>query len=99
MYYISATLHVDITDPVISDTPSDINMDTDAGSPTAVVTWTPEPTASDDSGTVTLTSSHSSGSAFPIGTTTVTYTATDGNSNTVVTSFDVIISGKSSEQC
>ena len=59
---------------------------------TAVVTWM-EPTATDNSGTVTLTSSHSSGSTFDIGTTTVTYTATDDASNTVSDTFTVTIEG------
>ncbi len=73
--------------------PSNIVQDTDAGSATAVVTWN-EPTASDNSGSVTLTSSHSSGDAFPIGETTVTYTAVDEAGNQVEDTFTVTIEGK-----
>src|SRR5690606_40139721 len=41
--------------------------------------------------TISLTSSHKSGEVFPIGTTTVTYTATDGAGNTTTCSFDVTV--------
>ena len=78
--------------PVISDLPDDITQNTDSELSTAVVTWT-EPTATDNSGSVTLTSSHNSGDMFSIGITTVTYTATDGASNTVIVMFTVEIIG------
>jgi hypothetical protein len=73
---------VDAEAPVIAGTPANISRDTDRGRNTAAVTWT-EPTASDNSGTVTLvrTAGLASGSSFPIGTTTVTYTATDTAGN------------------
>ena len=56
-------------------------------------TWT-EPTATDNSGMVTLTSDYISGGSFPVGTTTVTYTATDESGNTAECDFDVIVAGK-----
>ena len=80
-------------DPVISGTPSDINANTDSGVATAAVSWTP-PTATDNSGSVTLTSDYNPGDNFPIGTTTVTYTAADPYSNSVTSTFDVIVSGQ-----
>ena len=83
----------DDEDPVISGTPADISQSTDATLDTAVVTWTP-PTASDNSGMVTLTSTHNSGDTFPLGVTTVTYTAVDAASNMVTDSFMVTITGK-----
>ena len=79
----------DNEDPVIADCPADITQDSDAGVCEAVVTWT-APTASDNC-SVTLTSTHDSGDTFPVGSTTVTYTATDGNGQTVTCTFDVII--------
>ena len=80
--------------PVISDTPTTQYVNTNASSPNATVSWTP-PTASDNSGeAVTLTSDYSPGDTFPIGTTTVTYTATDAYGNTATSSFDVIVTGK-----
>ncbi len=52
-----------------------------------------EPTASDDSGelTVNLVSELGSGDLFPVGTTTVTYEATGENGETITCSFVVEI--------
>ena len=69
-------------------------MNTDTSLPNATVSWTP-PTASDNSGeAVTLTSDYSPGDTFPIGTTTVTYTATDTYGNTATSIIIVIVTGK-----
>ena len=85
---------IDTEVPIISNSPSTQNVNTDDGSPNATVSWTP-PTASDNSGeAVTLTSNYSPGDTFPIGTTTVTYTATDAYGNTANSSFDVVVTGK-----
>ena len=80
--------------PVFYDTPSDVSKNSETNSSTAAVTWTP-PTASDNANEgVTVTSSHNPGDSFPIGTTTVTYTATDPYGNSATISFDVVIIGK-----
>src|SRR5690554_1655425 len=76
--------------PVFTACPSDIAQDVDAGSCDAVVTWT-APTFTDNCTGTTLTSTHNSGDTFPIGTTTVTYTATDAAGNVQTCSFDVVI--------
>ena len=55
----------------------------------AVVSWV-SPVATDCSN-VTITSSHSSGSEFIIGSTSVTYTATDAFNNITTRSFTVIV--------
>ena len=83
----------DNEDPVISETPADIIQTTDDGLSTAVVMWTP-PSASDNSGQVTLISSHNPGDTFPIGATSVTYTAVDSDSNLSTDSFTVTVQGK-----
>ena len=70
--------------PVISNLPSDIIQDS------PIVTWI-APTASDNSGTVILTSSNDPGSSFPNGETTVSYTARDISNNMVVESFTVTV--------
>lgn len=80
--------------PIFSGVPADISVDTDAGLATAVVTYT-APTANDDvDGAVTpvLTAGLASGSAFPVGETTVTYTATDKDNNSDTASFKVTVS-------
>ena len=90
--YTILSLISDNENPKIVNTPSNVTQHTDNGLPTAVVTWT-EPTATDNSGSVTLTSSHDSGSTFNIGVTIVTYSAIDETSNMVTETFTVTIEG------
>ena len=94
--YACLICFTDNENPVISDLPDDITQNTDSELSTAVVSWT-EPTASDNAGSVTLTSSHNSGDMFSIGNTTVTYTATDESPNTAVAMFTVEIEGMLTE--
>ena len=72
--------------------PEKITQNTDPDLPTATVTWI-EPTADDNSGSVTLTTDHDPGTEFPIGETVVTYTATDKASNSVMQEFIVEVEG------
>ena len=51
----------------------------------------PTPTATDDRGVVSVVTSPLSGSTFPVGTTTVNVTATDGSGNTAAGSFTVTV--------
>ena len=77
---------------MITGIPANITQDTDPDRPNAVVNWT-QPTASDNSGSVTLRSSHVSGETFPIGVTIVTYTAVDDDSNMIMEPFAIEIEG------
>ena len=91
----SATCSFDITvndteDPALNNCPTDISVNNDPDSCNAVVTWA-APTATDNCPGVTLTSTHNSGDIFPVGTTTITYTATDAAGNSVTCSFDAIV--------
>ncbi|MCH1583502.1 MAG: HYR domain-containing protein, partial [Flavobacteriales bacterium] len=90
----------DDEDPVISDMPADITQTADAGECGAVVTWEyydaltdtdVAPSSSDNCSIASFTSTHSDGDTFPVGTTTVTFTAVDGSSNTTTASFTVTI--------
>ena len=83
---------IDNESPVLSNRPSSISVNTASGQASAIVTWA-EPTASDNSGFYTITSSHSSGSSFSIGITTVTYTVVDGAGNAVTYSFNITVTG------
>jgi hypothetical protein len=88
----ASSFTITVTDneaPVISNVPSNITMPNDAGQCTAVVTWS-APAATDNCA-ATGTISHVSGSAFPVGTTTVTYIATDAQGNADTASFDVTV--------
>ena len=94
------TFYVTVTDdeaPVLAGMPANITQSTDAGLGTAVVNFTP-PTASDNvDGAITPTvvsspkSGLTNGSAFPIGTTTLTYTATDAAGNKEDASFTITV--------
>ena len=83
----------DVEGPVISGCPSNQSGFTENGVATGTISWT-APTATDNSGTQTLTSDYNPGDSFLIGTTTVTYTSTDGAGNTAICSFDVIVNGE-----
>ncbi|XP_072044902.1 hyalin-like [Amphiura filiformis] len=83
----------DNEDPLFSNTPSDITVDTESGLSTAVVTWT-EPTVTDNSGDYTVTSNYNSGYRFPLGTTTVKYYAWDASGNNVTFEFNVTVEGE-----
>jgi hypothetical protein len=90
---VTSTFNVIVTDnenPTISGTPADITQNTDPGLCTTAVTWT-EPTAADNCGMDTFTSSHAPGTILPAGTTTVTYTATDTSGNVATGSFDITV--------
>ena len=70
--------------PIIDECPLDITTVNDPGVCEASVGWVPP--ISDG----TLTSSHNPGDNFPVGTTTVTYTATNAEGTTTCT-FDIIV--------
>ena len=94
----------DVTPPSIVNCPSNVAVMAPANACTAVVTWTPPPTAFDNCSGVTLVQTSSPttglgiGSAFPIGVTTILYTATDAAGNTATCSFTVTVSGTCSNQ-
>ena len=79
----------DITNPVLNNCPTDISTFTASGTCENLVTWIP-PSASDNCSAI-VTSNYNSGSFFPVGTTLVTYTATDPSGNTATCSFNVIV--------
>ena len=80
----------DEEDPVVLDTPMDMTLSNDAGDCGALVNWA-APSAGDNCGVQSLTSSHTSGDFFDVGTTEVTLEATDIHGNSASTSFLVTI--------
>ncbi len=92
---LAATVVVDGTLPVIGGLPAPISTSTAPGLLTAVVSWTP-PTANDNVALASLVSNHAPGEAFPVGVTTVTYTATDSSGNVATASFTVTVTDTSS---
>lgn len=69
---------VDNQNPTITGCPTTVNVNTLASVCSAPASWV-APTASDNCPGVTLTSTALPGSTFPLGTTLVTYTATDAS--------------------
>ncbi len=76
--------------PSITGCPADITVNTQAGVCQSTAGWI-QPTASDNCPGVVFGTSHAPGSVFPLGTTTVTYTATDASGNVATCTFDVIV--------
>jgi GEVED domain/HYR domain/SprB repeat/Domain of unknown function DUF11 len=76
--------------PVLSPCPANQNLVT--STTCAAATWT-APTATDNcTATPSVVGTRASGFCFPIGTNTVTYTATDARNNSATCSFSVIVS-------
>ena len=80
---------------IVTPCPGNINVPSGAGVCDAVVSWTP-PTFDDDCGIDNIQSTHDPGDTFPVGTTMVTYTATDIGGNMTSCSFNVTVSDQES---
>lgn len=82
----------DTTLPVIQGCPTNISLNTTPGTCGAIATWI-LPIATDNcSATISQTSGLASGSVFPIGVSTITYTAQDLAGNTSTCSFTITVS-------
>ena len=71
--------------------PDNISVSTDPGVCGAAVTFSAATATDNCSATVTQTTSYTSGQTFPVGTTTITYSAKDPSNNTVSCSFNVVV--------
>ncbi len=78
----------DVTPPTITGCPG--NQVLTAQGTCAIATWT-APTATDNCSVPTLTSNYNSGHCFPVGATTVVYTATDAAGLTKTCTFTVTV--------
>jgi hypothetical protein len=89
----TATRTVNVVDTIAPtiDCPADIVVNLPANSAATSVPVSFNVTASDSCGTATVSTSHASGANFPVGTTTVTATATDPSGNTSTCTFDVTV--------
>ena len=85
LHFTPATITAasDTSRPVVSGCPGNFVERAEPGTTAADVSWI-EPTATDNSGTVFTTSTHSPPTILPVGSTSITYTFTDpsGNQNT-----------------
>jgi photosystem II stability/assembly factor-like uncharacterized protein len=85
---VTAPCATDVTLPVLSACPANQALTTSGT--TATATWV-APTATDNCGSPIVTTSHSIATSFPIGTTTVTYKATDSKGNFSTCSFTITV--------
>ena len=81
---------LDTITPELSACPNDTTTDNSAGNCNVSITWT-APTATDNCTLPAITSSHNPGDDFMVGTTTVTYWATDDAGNQDSCSFEVTV--------
>ncbi|XP_071942777.1 hyalin-like [Antedon mediterranea] len=82
---------VDIEDPAIANCPNNTASITDNGKNYSNITWTPEPTATDNDGVVSFEKTHNSGDLFYLGVTTVNYTAVDPSGNVAICLFNITL--------
>src|SRR5207237_743828 len=83
------TVTVNDTETPALTVPANITVSNDAGVCGALVSFTP--TATDNCPGVTVESTPASGFTFPVGTTTVSVTATDAHGNTTTKTFTVTV--------
>ena len=81
----------DNEDPVITGTPASMDLGTDLDSCGRVVSWQ-QPVASDNCALLSYSSTHNSGEFFPVGATTVIFTATDTVGHSTSTQFEIVVS-------
>ncbi|MFV8337325.1 HYR domain-containing protein, partial [Flavobacterium sp. RSP29] len=91
----AASFTITVTDnekPTIVALPGNISVNNNAGVCGATVSWT-APTSADNcaGSTIAQTASAASGTVFPIGVSTITYTATDAALNTYAASFTITV--------
>ena len=82
---------------IVLNCPTDITVNALPGATDATVTWAEPTPTSDCAGLVTATPSQASGTTFPVGTTTVTYIATDNCGGTATCEFKVIVNANSND--
>ncbi|MEX2483626.1 MAG: HYR domain-containing protein [Brumimicrobium sp.] len=82
----------DDTDPTIVGLPADISVNNDPGVCEATVSWTaPTPDDNCPGSSIAQTAGDPSGSIFPVGVTTIEYTATDAEGNETTESFTITV--------
>ncbi|MCX7549959.1 HYR domain-containing protein, partial [Xanthomarina sp. F2636L] len=85
--------------PIFNSCPPGVSINNDLGICGAIVNYV-IPTATDNCGTASVTQTDTTGlttgDTFPIGTTTIEYTADDGNGNTTICTFTITVSDNES---
>jgi gliding motility-associated-like protein len=88
------TFNVTVTDsepPMVSGCPPNLTINTDQNTCQAIFSWT-EPVFTDAcSNPVSVSSTHSPGDTFQVGTTTIFYIGIDASGNSTTCSFDITV--------
>lgn len=87
----------DTDDPFITNCPANVSLSVTASDTDCMAAYTvpTDVTATDGCSAATVTNDADPSGLFPVGTTTITYTATDGCGNSSTCSFDVIVANNS----
>ncbi len=87
----------DDDDPVITNCPADVSLSVTASDVNCMVAYSvpTDVVATDGCSTATVVNDADASGMFPVGSTTVTYTATDGCGNTSTCSFNVTVANGS----
>lgn len=76
---------------LVINCPEDITVNAAPGASETIVTWIAPSTSTNCTGVVTTTASQNSGTLFPVGTTTVNYSATDECGSSISCTFNVTV--------
>jgi len=80
----------DTIDPEFTSFPSDQTIYVAQDGCDISVSWAP-PTAADNCVVKSVNSTHNFGDLFPVGTTIITYTASDANANSISANFNIVV--------
>jgi hypothetical protein len=89
--YVITMTELSNTAPVITNVPANIAINAATGTCANTATWTAPTVTDDQPNCIVVTSNFSPGASFPVGVTTVTYTATDGQGLVTTASFTVTV--------
>ncbi|MEP7195958.1 MAG: HYR domain-containing protein [Saprospiraceae bacterium] len=94
LIFSSCTQYVELKDdspPVFTSCPTNITVNTNTLDCKATVQWQVPQLTDNCSQTINLISNYTPGTAFPVGVTTIIYTANDGCNNTIQHSFTITV--------
>jgi len=89
--YVITMTDLGNTAPVITNVPANVTVNAATGTCAKTATWTAPTVTDDQPNCLVVTSNYAAGASFPVGVTTVTYTATDGQGVVTTASFTVTV--------
>ena len=89
--YVMTMTDLGNTAPVITNVPANVTVNAATATCANTATWTAPTVTDDQPNCLVVTSNYAAGASFPVGVTTVTYTATDGQDVVTTASFTVTV--------